>query len=149
MKLQKRLAAQVIGCSPKKILFDDTRLDDIKEAITKADIRHLISSGTIIALQKKGISRGRANKRKRQKSKGRRRGHGSRKGRFNARGENRKRMWVNKVRLQRCFASELKKTKRINKDIYNELYRKIKGGFFRSKGHMLVYLGERGILKVK
>lgn len=146
MKLQKRLAAQVIGCSPKRIIFDEARLDEIKEAITKSDIRNMINAGAIIALQKTGVSRSRAGKRARQRKKGRRRGHGSRKGSAGAR-DNRKRAWVNRVRMQRDFISELKKNKRISKMLYNELYSKIKGGFFRSKGHISVYLEERGILK--
>jgi len=149
MKLQKRLAAQVIGCSTKRIIFDENRLDDIKEAITKADIKNLISAGSIIAIQKKGISRGRANKRRLQKKKGRSKGYGSRKGKITARGESPKRLWINRVRLQRKFVALLRDKKYVDKPTYKDLYRKIKGGFFRSKGHISVYLEEKGILKAK
>ena len=38
LNLQKRLAANVIGCSEKRVVFDPSRLEDIKEAITKTDI---------------------------------------------------------------------------------------------------------------
>ena len=147
MNLQKRLASQVLGCSPKRILFDETRSDEIKEAITRSDVKRLIGSGAIIELQKTGISRARANKRKTQKAKGRRTGHGSRKGRAGARGENSKTLWVNKVRLQRRFAAALKNSNKVDKETYKDLYRKIKGGFFRSKNHIIVYLEEKGILK--
>ncbi len=147
MKLQKRLAADTLGCSEKRILFDENKLDEIKEAITKADIRNLISRGGIIELQKQGISRSRANKRKRQKSKGLRRGHGSRKGKAGARGEDSKTLWINKIRLQRAFISALKNSNKIDKAAYKDLYKKSKGGFFRSKGHIIVYLEEKGILK--
>ena len=147
MKLQKRLASQIFGCSPKRVLFDENRLDEIKEAITNVDVKRLIGNGAIIELQKRGISRARANKRKVQKSKGRRRGHGSRKGMFGARGENSKTLWVNKVRLQRRFINALKSSNKIDKPTYKDLYRKIKGGYFRSKGHILVYLQEKGIIK--
>ena len=147
MNLQKRLASQILGCSPKRVLFDENRLDDIKEAITKPDVKRLIGNGAIIELQKRGISRARANKRKLQKAKGRRRGHGSRKGRAGARGENSKTLWVNKVRLQRRFAAALKNSNKVDKETYKDLYRKIKGGFFRSKSHIIVYLEEKGILK--
>ena len=147
MKLQKRLAANVFGCSKKRVLFDESRLDEIKEAITKRDIKGLISTGAIIEKQKTGISRARANKRMIQKRKGLRRGHGSRKGLATARGESSKRLWINKVRLQRKFISALKNSNKIDKMLYKDLYRKTKGGFFRSKGHILVYLEEKGILK--
>ena len=149
MKLQKRLAAAVIGCSEKKIVFDENRLDEIKEAITKADIKNLIRTGSIIVLQKRGISRSRTNERKRQKAKGRLSGHGSRKGSANARSEGRKRIWINKVRLQRRFASALLNSNKVDKMTYKDLYRKIKGGYFRSKGHIIVYLEEKGILKAQ
>jgi len=149
MRLQKRLAAAVLGCSTKKIVFDDNKLDEIKEAITKADIRSLISRGTIIQEQKKGISKGRANKNKAQKRKGRKRGQGSRKGRATARGENSKRTWINKVRLQRTFIASLKKGEHIDGKTYRDLYRKVKGGFFRSKRHVSLFLEEKGILKAK
>ncbi len=149
MNLQKRLASEVLGCSPKRVLFDENRMEEIKEAITRSDVRKLISSGAIIELQKKGISRSRANERKTQKSKGRRRGHGSRKGRANARGEPHKTIWVNKVRLQRSFISALLQSNKIDKILYKDLYRKVKGGYFRSKGHIIVYLEEKGILKAK
>ena len=47
MKTQKRLAAYILKCSPKKVKFDETKLEEIKEAITKADIRGLIAQGII------------------------------------------------------------------------------------------------------
>ena len=62
LKLQKRLAADVLGCSEKRVLFDQDRLEDIKEAITKLDIRSLIADGTIREKPIKGISRARARK---------------------------------------------------------------------------------------
>jgi large subunit ribosomal protein L19e len=146
MKLQKRLAADVFGASEKRVSFDENRIDEIKEAITKSDIKRLIGTGAIIELQKTGISRSRANKRMKQRSKGRQRGHGSRKGRATAR-EPGKRQWINKVRLQRRFIAALRSSNKIDKPIYKDLYRKVKGGFFRSKGHILVYLEEKGTIK--
>ena len=38
LKIQKRLAAQILKTSGKKIRRDSDRLEGIKEAITKADI---------------------------------------------------------------------------------------------------------------
>src|SRR5690349_21787606 len=113
MRLQKRLAADVMGISKNRVVFDENHLDDIKEAITKADIRRLVSSGVIIGEQKQGISRARSNERKSQKAKGRRRGQGSRKGPASARGEKPKKLWMNKVRLQRRFVMALKNSNKI------------------------------------
>ena len=85
LKIQKRLAAGIKKSSPKRVRFDKDRLEDIKESITKADIKGLISDNAIIIEQKTGSSKSRNRKKKTQKKKGRQKGHGSRKGKQNAR----------------------------------------------------------------
>ena len=80
IKIQKRLAAQILKCSENNIWLDSNRLDEIKEAITKADIRNLIQQDIIRRKPSIGISRFRARKKRLQKRKGRQRGLGSRKG---------------------------------------------------------------------
>ncbi len=144
MKLnnQKRLAAKVLKCSEKRVRFDPDRLDDIKEAITKIDIRSLIKDNAITKVAVKGISRGRARKRIIQKRKGKQQGPGSRKGSRNARLPS-KRKWINKIRSQRKFLRILKDKKVVDKKLFRELYLKSKGGFFRSKRHIKIYLEER------
>lgn len=146
MKTQKRLAAQILNCSPKKVKFDETKLDEIKDAITKTDIRSLIAQDIIRKEPAKGTSRARARKIQVQKSKGRRRGHGSRKGASTAR-NNPKRAWTNKIRLQRSLLKHLKSAKIITNDAYREMYRKSKGGFFRSIRHLKIYIQERKLPK--
>ncbi|HME86803.1 MAG TPA: 50S ribosomal protein L19e [Candidatus Nanoarchaeia archaeon] len=149
MNLQKRLAAEVMNCSPKRVVFDENRIEEIEEAITKADVRRLVKTGAIIQMQKQGVSRSRANERKTQKAKGRRRGQGSRKGVASSRGDTKKRLWMNKVRLQRRFIASLKRTNQVTQENYRDLYRKVKGGLFRSKRHIDLYLEEKGVLKGK
>ena len=100
LKLQKRLAAQILKCSPKKVRFDPERLQDIKETITKADIASLIKDKAIKKRDSKSTSKVRIRKRKQQKRKGRRKGFGSRKGRKTAK-LSRKSSWINKIRVQR------------------------------------------------
>ena len=141
LKLQKRLAANILGCSEKRVIFDPAKLEDIKEAITKTDIRLLIGEGTIKRSPKKGVSRFRANKRKVQKSKGLRKGEGHRKGRATAR-ESRKEAWMKRIRAQRKFLKNLKIKNLIKAEVYKELYTKSKGGFFRSTNHIKLYMQE-------
>lgn len=141
LNVQKRLAAQVLKCSPKRVTFDGERLTEIKEGITKGDIRSLIKQGAIQVVQKKGISRLRAKERQSQRKKGRQRGHGSRKGTKNAR-LSQKGQWMNRVRLQREFLRELKTKKLVESETYQTLYMKSKGGFFRSIRHMKIYMTE-------
>ena len=146
LKVQKRIAAEMVGCSPKRIKFDESRLEDIKESITKMDMRGLINDGVIRVKQKKGVSRVRANKRRKQRKKGRQKGHGSRKGSKNARMAQ-KREWINKIRLQRRILKELRDKELITKNVYAMTYSKAKGGFFRSKKHMQIYLEEHNLIK--
>ena len=146
LKSKKRLAGSVIKGSRKRTIFDTSRLEEIKEAITKVDIRSLMKDNAIKVIQKSGVSRARARKRAEQKKKGRQRGPGTRQGKKNAR-LNQKTVWINKIRLQRSFLKELKDKKMIDNKTYRELYMKSKGGFFRSKRHIKLYINEHGLIK--
>src|SRR3989338_6712550 len=139
---QKRLAAVILKCSKKRIRFDPDSLSDTKEAITKADIRGLINDKVIIKVPAKGVSRVRARKRLVQRRKGKQKGPVSRKGSRGARLP-RKREWINKVRAQRELLNRLREKKIIDGKLYRDLYLKSKGGFFRSKRHIKIYLEER------
>ena len=143
---KKKVAARILKCSPKRVVFDEGRLDDIDEAITRKDIRFLISNDVIRKQQAIGISRFRARKTASQKRKGRQKGSGSRKGRQNAR-QNNKLTWIIAVRAQRDYAKALREENKIEVNVYKEVYNKIKGGFFRSRGHIKLYLTERGLMK--
>ena len=48
LESRKLLAAKTIGVGKRKILFDTLRLEEIKEAITRQDIRDLYESGAIM-----------------------------------------------------------------------------------------------------
>ncbi len=145
LKIQKTLAAKIMKGSPKRVRFQEDRLSDIKEAITKYDIKALIQDGAITQIPKRGVSRGRARKSHEQRTKGRQRGHGSRKGNKTARSPA-KREWINKIRLIRLFLTELKEKKLITNEIYRDLYLKSKGGFFRSRRHLKLYITENKLV---
>ena len=146
LRIQKRISASVLKCSPKRVVFDKERLEDIKEAITKTDLRNLIGDKAISKKNKKGVSRVRARKIAIQKKKGRRRGYGKRKGSQKVRVDSKKN-WINKVRLQRNFVRELRDKSIIEKKVYRTLYLKVKGGFFRSKRHIKLFIEEHGLGK--
>lgn len=144
--VQKRLAGQLLGCSPKRVRFEQEALSEIKEAITKADIKGLIKRRAIIEIPSRGTSRVRAREIQSQKAKGRQRGQGSRKGRDSAR-QDPKEVWMAKTRLQRAFIKELKSKDLIGSVGFRELYLKIKGGFFRNKRHIKLYMEEHKMVK--
>ncbi len=141
LALQKKLAAKILKCSPKRVIFDTTQLVEIKESITGGDIRSLIKGKIITSKQKKGVSRLRAKKRQQQRKKGRQRGPASKQGSKNAR-DSQKRQWINRIRKQRDFLKEVREKNLVTKARYRELYMKAKGGFFRSLRHLKIYMDE-------
>jgi len=140
LTVQKRLAAQILKASEKRVKFDQDRLSEIKESITKVDLRGLISDGAITVIPKKGVSRARVKKKTQ--------GQGSRKGKKKARTP-KKDTWMKKVRLQRKFLKELREKGNITDGDYRKLYRKSTGGFFRSKRHVKIYIEEHNLFKEK
>ncbi len=139
LRLQRRLAASVLKCGENRVWFDPTALEDIATAATKQDIRELIEQGVIKRKPINGVSRARINKKKLQKKKGRRRGHGSRKGAKGARMA-RKRMWILRIRALRKVLRQMKAEGVIDRATYRLLYRKAKGGEFRSVAHLKSYV---------
>ena len=146
LDVQRRLSAQILKCGQNRIRFDPERLQEIKEAITKSDIRVFISNGAISKKRLHNTSSYWTKIRKTQKSYGKQKGHGSRKGKKTARLYP-KRSWMNKIRLQRNFIKNLRDNSLISITDYHELYMKSKGGFFRSLRHIKMYTNERGFIK--
>lgn len=144
LSLQKRIAADVLKATPKRVRFDPARLNDVKAAITKEDIRTLVMDGIITAVPIRGVSRVRARHIANQRSKGLRKGPGSREGKATARNPS-KDAWMTKVRAQRNFLKELKDKGIITNTTYRHLYLKSKGGFFRSVRHIKIYVNERSL----
>lgn len=145
LKVQKRLAAQILNCSPGRVAFNDDRLEDIKQAITKRDLKLLIGDGAIVKKDGNFTSRVRANKLALQKRKGRRKGEGTKKGKFAARFKP-KQTWMRTIRIQREFVKMLLEKGIITRLAYRELYLKCKGGYFRSRRHIKLYLEEHDTL---
>lgn len=146
LDVQRRLAADILKCGKNRVRFDPDRLEDIKEAITKNDLRALINNGAITKKRLLSTSRFWARKRKEQKGFGKQKGPGSRKGKKTAR-LNPKRTWINNIRLQRNFIKLLRDKNIITSTTYHELYLKSKGSFFRSLRHLKMYTHERGLLE--
>jgi large subunit ribosomal protein L19e len=132
---QKRIVASVLKCGVNSVWFDPARLSDIENAISREDLRALITDGAIKARQKKGVSRGRARARLAQRSNGPRKGPGKRKGAAGARKPS-KTAWVQKIRAIRKVLVELRDAATIDRHMYRILYRKAAGGQFRSVAHM-------------
>ena len=148
LRNKRLMAAKLLGIGLDRVWFDPNKSTEIKEAITREDIRKLIAHGTVLVKQKKGISRGRFREALLQKRKGRRSGPGSKKGVKTSRLGS-KEEWVNKIRAQRELFNSLFNDGVITRETYRELRVKAKGGFFRSRRHIKLYLTEHKLWKVK
>jgi len=137
LSLQKRMASEILKVGKSRIWIDTEHLEEIKNAITRADIRKMINHGYIKAKDAK-IKKPKVQKRKKQ-------GPGSRKGAKGAR-KPKKEKWINTVRPLRKMLKELKEEKRIDVKTYRKLYLQIKSGAFRSRSHLKLYLKQRGII---
>ncbi len=146
LKNQRRIAARVLGVGTSKVWLDPEKLSEIKEAITKSDMRSLVSAGTVMAKKTPYQSKSRSRKLRIKKRKGLRSGQGTRKGKRTAR-LSRKRIWIAKIRTQRAFLRLLKEKKLIDNRVFVDLMAKAKGGFFRNKRHIKIYLQEKSIFK--
>jgi len=144
---QKRMAAAVLKVGTGRVWIDPEVVAEVAEAITREDIRDLIADGFIKKEQKKGVSRGRARERAVKKSFGRRKGQGSRKGAKGAR-RGKKRLWITRIRSLRRRLRELRDDEeRIDRTAYRKLYKKARGGEFRSVAHLTEFIKTNGLEK--
>ena len=146
LRNQRRLAADIMKAGSSRIRIDPDRIDEVAGAVTRADVRKLVSGGVITAVQKAGVSRGRGRQIAAQKRKGRRTGPGSRKGAANARTP-RKARWMHQIRALRDELRTLREKGAIDATTYRDYYVRAKGGQFRSRNHLLSHMKTEGVLK--
>lgn len=140
LRAKKRLVSRVTGVGVHRIRFDAEHLDDIADAITRQNIRSLITANTISFIPVKGTSRGRARHKKEQRSK---RGtkQGSKQGRKGAR-VGKKSAYIAKVRSLRYILKVAKDRKDVTNKEFWTLYKKIGGNTVRNKAHLRTLMAE-------
>ena len=132
MNLQKKksLAMRTLGVGRERIVFVESRLNDIKEAITKQDIRDLVKDGAIFV---KNVS-GRARNVK----------SGIRNtGKIRKKIVSRKKNYIALTRKLRNYVKEAKNLGRVSVEQVKEARKGIRNNEFRSKQHLKAYL--RGV----
>jgi len=140
LKAKKRLAARVTGVGVHRIRFDTDHLDDIADAITRENIRSLITANTIKIKSFTGTSKGRAHDKKAQRNK---RGttQGSKQGTKGAR-VGKKEVYVAKVRALRRLLKIAKDRKDLTNPEFWTLYKKVGGNTVRNKAHLRLLMEE-------
>ena len=140
LRAKKRLVSRITGVGIHRVRFDSDHLDDISDAITRENIRSLITANTITIKPLKGTSRGRAQLKKIQKNK---RGTkaGSKEGKKGAR-IGKKEVYVAKVRSLRYLLKVAKDRKDITNKEFWSLYKKVGGNTVRNKAHLRTLIDE-------
>lgn len=128
IRKKKILAANTLGVGKDRIVFNNQRLDEIKEAITKQDIRDLVSAGAITVKDIKG-------RRAVVKRKTRRRAGSVRKKVKNSKTE-----YVIITRKLRGYISELRNQEKITEEQFWKLRKDIRARTFKSKSHLKEHL---------
>ena len=136
--LQKKLAADILKVGQSRIVMDPEHLEDIKNAITRRDIKKMISKGYI------KVKRGKIKKPELYRKK-RKRGPGSKKGSSRAR-LTKKERWMHTIRPLRGMLKELRDKGVLDTRMYRKTYLLVKSGMFRSRSHLKLYLKQKGVL---
>ena len=127
LRNKKELAARTFGIGKKRIIFLESRKDEIKESITKQDIRDLVANGAIIIKEVKG------------RKKIRRRNSRST-GNIRKKVKERKKKYVIITRKLRNYARGI--SSRITKEEHKKIRKKIKNREFKNKMDINKYMGE-------
>lgn len=144
LRSQRKLAANVLGCGVHRVWIDPEKAGEVSMAITREEIRKLVHEKAIKALPENSQSRGRARVLAEKKKKGRRIGEGSKKGKKYS-VVSRKTRWMNRIRAQRRRLMELRERRIITVSTYRRLYRKAKGGEFRSIAELERYINDNNL----
>lgn len=134
MKLDKKkaLAAKILGVGKGRIIFVEPRLEEIKEAITKEDIRGLKADGAILVKPIRA-KRSRVKRSKTLKSPGN----------IRKNAKNTKREYITMTRKLRKHISKLKDKNLLTKEQVSDIRKKIKNKAFKSKAQVNEFINAR------
>jgi large subunit ribosomal protein L19e len=127
---KKMLAVKTFGVGKKRIVFLPSRIEEIKEAITKQDLRDLKADGAILISEIHGRKTVVAKKRNKRSV-----------GNVRKKVNKRKAEYVTLTRKLRSIVAEAKKQGKLNAEEVIEIRKKIRNKMFRSKANLKEHMG--------
>ncbi len=127
---KKLLAVRTLKIGKERIMFMQSRLNEIKEAITKQDIRDLVKEGAITIKEIKGRTKNKKRKVRRST------------GNIRKKINTRKKDYVALTKKLRTYVEYLVNSGKISKDERKELRKRIRNKDFRSKANLKEHLGD-------
>ena len=129
LRTKKELASKALKVGKERVVFVRARLDEIKEAITKQDIKDLEQDGAIKVKEIKG--------RKKNLKKKTRRSTGN----IRKKVKTRKQDYVIMTRKLRRYTNEMKKKGLLSAEEVKEIRNRIRNRMFKSKANLKDYIG--------
>jgi large subunit ribosomal protein L19e len=126
---KKELASRTLGVGKERIVFLESKREEIKQALTKQDIKDLVQIGAIIIKEPKG--------RKTIVKRKNRRGAGKIKKKVNVRKKN----YVIMTRKLRSYLNAVSSALGITSEEKKEIRKKIRNKQFKSKANFKDFLG--------
>jgi len=121
---KKSLAVKTLKVGKDRILFVKSRLEDIKEAITKQDIKDLQKDGAIIVKDVKGRKKNLKKKIKRST------------GNIRKKVNKRKREYITMTRKLRKYVKELRNQGKLSREESQDIRKKIRNKYYKSLGNL-------------